>query len=154
MWDQFLRNEMLANGAQLPVPAKGMVYDYFYDRHRNAWVPWMDTIEPYVYDPSLEYSELIIPTQDSVRYTYLLDLLVKHDKHVLMTGPTGTGKTVNINKQLQSGFGEKFVPICLTFSAQTSANQTQGFFSRCARAAVSCPGESSRLCLCPSRRFD
>ena len=42
-----------------------------------------------------------------------------------MTGPTGTGKSVNINEQLQSGFTDKYIPLCLTFSAQTSANQTQ-----------------------------
>lgn len=38
------------------------------------------------YDPKLEFCELIIPTVDSVRYTYLLNLLVTADKHVLMTG--------------------------------------------------------------------
>lgn len=82
-------------------------------------------MDAYKYDPKLSFSELMIPTMDSVRYTYLLDHLVKNNHHVLMTGPTGTGKTVNINEQLQKGFDEKFVPICITFSAQTSANQTQ-----------------------------
>ena len=44
----------------------------------------------------------------------------------MMTGPTGTGKTVNVNRHLQGGFNPlKYVPICLTFSAQTSANQVQ-----------------------------
>lgn len=38
------------------------------------------------HDPKLEFCELIIPTVDSVRYTYLLNLLIAGDKHVLMTG--------------------------------------------------------------------
>ena len=54
----------------------------------------MDTVSPYEHDPSASFAELIIPTPDSVRYTYLLETLVLHNKHVLMTGPTGTGKTV------------------------------------------------------------
>lgn len=45
-------------------------------------------------------------------------------------GPTGTGKTVNIVQHLQTGVSDAFVPLCLTFSAQTSANQTQVKHSR------------------------
>lgn len=41
------------------------------------------------------------------------------------SGPTGTGKTVNVVQYLQTGVSDSFVPLCLTFSAQTSANQTQ-----------------------------
>jgi len=51
-------------------------------------------VSPYEHDPSASFAELIIPTPDSVRYTYLLETLVLHNKHVMMTGPTGTGKTV------------------------------------------------------------
>ncbi|CAN0371040.1 unnamed protein product, partial [Ectocarpus sp. 12 AP-2014] len=40
-------------------------------------------------------------------------------------GPTGTGKTVNVVQHLQTGVSDSFVPLCLAFSAQTSANQTQ-----------------------------
>ena len=61
---------------------------------QSRWVPWMDTVSPYEHDPGASFAELIIPTPDSVRYTYLLETLVLHNKHVLMTGPTGTGKTV------------------------------------------------------------
>lgn len=82
-------------------------------------------VEPYRHDSKLSFSELIIPTMDSVRYTYLLSHLVKAEQHVLMTGPTGTGKTVNINEMLQKGLDDKYVPVCLAFSAQTSANMTQ-----------------------------
>jgi dynein heavy chain len=45
-------------------------------------------------------------------------------KHVLCPGPTGTGKTVNISKLLQE-LPEEYQYIPITFSAQTSANQTQ-----------------------------
>jgi dynein heavy chain len=46
-------------------------------------------------------------------------------KHVLSPGPTGTGKTVNINQLLSAELSEDYQTIPLTFSAQTSANQTQ-----------------------------
>lgn len=44
--------------------------------------------------------QIIVPTTDGVRNTYLLDLLVRGGKHVLTCGPTGTGKTVNIAQYL------------------------------------------------------
>jgi dynein heavy chain, axonemal len=123
--DSHIRGEMLMNSSPWPFPPEGKVYDYAFDLPTRAWKSWMNTVEPYKYDPKLSFSELIIPTMDSVRYTYLLNHLVRNNQHVLMTGPTGTGKTVNVNEQLQKGFDDKYVPICLTFSAQTSANQTQ-----------------------------
>ncbi|CAN0012066.1 unnamed protein product, partial [Laminaria digitata] len=43
-------------------------------------------VSPARHDPKADFFELIIPTVDSVRYTYLLNLLIAGDKHVLMTG--------------------------------------------------------------------
>ncbi|CAN0221029.1 unnamed protein product [Ectocarpus sp. 6 AP-2014] len=123
--DQFIRGEMRSSGAAKPFPEGELVYDFCFDQETMEWVPWMDTVAPYKHDPKLEFCELIIPTVDSVRYTYLLNLLIAGDKHVLMTGPTGTGKTVNVVQHLQTGVSDSFVPLCLAFSAQTSANQTQ-----------------------------
>ena len=40
-------------------------------------------------------------------------------------GPTGTGKTVNVIGLMQSDMPEEYQVISITFSAQTSANQTQ-----------------------------
>ena len=40
-------------------------------------------------------------------------------------GPTGTGKTVNVMGLMQSDMPEEYTVIPITFSAQTSANQTQ-----------------------------
>ncbi|CAB1101954.1 unnamed protein product [Ectocarpus sp. CCAP 1310/34] len=86
--DQFIRGEMRSSGAAKPFPEGELVYDFCFDQETMEWVPWMDTVAPYKHDPKLEFCELIIPTVDSVRYTYLLNLLIDGDKHVLMTGTT------------------------------------------------------------------
>jgi len=126
-FNEFLRIELRSNQIKNPPPDEdgATIYDFLYDVEKKEWVPWNDTVEPYKHNASHSFSELIIPTKDSVCYTFLLDTLLKNDKHVLMTGPTGTGKTVNITGHLQTGLPDKFVPITLSFSAQTSANQTQ-----------------------------
>ena len=131
-FDAFLRLEMQANSVKNPPPKQGSMYDYKYDVNQAKWIDWNQSVAPYVYDSKASYAELIIPTKDSICYTYLLDILVRNKKHVLMTGPTGTGKTVNIQGHLQNGLPDKYVPIPISFSAQTSANQTQDLIdSKC-----------------------
>ena len=42
--------------------------------------------------------QIIVPTADTVRYTYLVDRLLACGKHVLCVGETGTGKTLNVRE--------------------------------------------------------
>jgi dynein heavy chain len=51
-------------------------------------------------DSKLLYHEIMIPTGDSARNIYFLKLLISNEKHVLNCGPTGTGKSLNINQLL------------------------------------------------------
>jgi len=66
------------NGCKCPPPEQGMIYDYKYDVHKAAWIHWDSSVAPYVYDAKLSFAELIIPTKDSICYTYLLDTLVRY----------------------------------------------------------------------------
>ena len=101
------------------------VYAFTFDKSRVKWVPWADFLDPTPIPPEAEYTNIIVPTVDTVRYTFLLDQLVRSHKHCLMVGPTGTGKTAYIKKYLQGSLPEAFTQLCLNFSAQTSANMTQ-----------------------------
>ena len=76
-------------------------------------------------DPKLQYHEIMIPTKDSTRNIYLKKLLLLKRYHVLCPGPTGTGKSNNIYSLLLTQLPDQWQYMALTFSAQTSANQTQ-----------------------------
>jgi hypothetical protein len=83
-------------------------------------------------DSKVSFSEIVVPTTDSVRNTFLLDMLLTRDKHVLMVGNTGTGKTINIAQYLSGAakvggkvIPSNVIPLTLMFSANTSANMVQ-----------------------------
>ncbi len=68
----------------------------------------------------------MVPTADSERSKYLTKMLLTNNYHMLHTGPTGTGKTLNIASLLTGHMlPDTYQYISITFSAQTSANQTQ-----------------------------
>lgn len=91
----------------------------------QAWVPWLDTIPEFKCDPSKPFSQIVVPTTDTVRYTYVVDALTGAGKHVLCVGETGTGKTLTLMTKLLEGMPPEVQPVFITFSARTSANQTQ-----------------------------
>lgn len=70
-------------------PEGRQVYDFKFDEQKNKWVPWMDTIEVTPVDPEVDYLSIIVPTMDTIRYTFLMDKLFTHHNHCLFVGPTG-----------------------------------------------------------------
>ena len=124
-WDSYLRFEMDANNFENPLPEQGLIYDYIFDEDKHQWILWTELSPEFKWNPKLNFSEINVPTKDTTRYTHLLNMLVLNNKHVLVTGPTGTGKSVNVQRHLQNGMSDKYIPLMFTFSAQTSANQTQ-----------------------------
>lgn len=67
----------------------------------------------------------MIPTGDSARNIFLLKLLITNSKNVLNVGPTGTGKSQNIQQLLTKVLGDEFQYVAMVFSAQSGCNQTQ-----------------------------
>ncbi len=68
--------------------------------------------------------ELIIPTIDSIRNNFLLELYIDQKQNYLLVGPTGTGKTVHvINILNQKYYNETFTNLITAYSGQTKCNQ-------------------------------
>ena len=124
-FDSWLRGRLSGLGVEFP-EAK-LVYDYFFDRNTKEWVSWFSTVKEYEVDIRASFNEIVVPTLDSIRMKYLAALCIQNGKHVLTPGPTGTGKSVNTQEMLTYGLPEEYQALVMTFSAQTSANQTQDY---------------------------
>ena len=55
----------------------------------------------FVYDKDLSYFDLIVPTQDTAKHTFLLESLLHIQKPMFFTGASGTGKSAVIATSLQ-----------------------------------------------------
>jgi dynein heavy chain len=84
----------------LVLPVDNNWYESFYDVPTRTFQLWNTKYVEFQVDQKLGYHEIMIPTADSTRNTYLLQLLIQNGKHVMNPGPTGTGKTQNIQNLL------------------------------------------------------
>eukprot|EP00955_Chlamydomonas_euryale_P064420 358972-Chlamydomonas_euryale.AAC.1 len=110
----------------IPVDGGASVYDYKFDTASRSWVLWTSLVENMAIPEGSGFADIIVPTKDSVRYTYLLDMALQHNQPLLMVGPTGTGKSVYMSRHLVKGLpGDKWTPVFITMSARTSANMVQ-----------------------------
>ena len=46
------------------------------------WVLWMDETSPFVVDPNMRYADIIVPTMDTVRASFIIELLLTNNKPV------------------------------------------------------------------------
>jgi dynein heavy chain len=107
------------------MPASGKVYDWKFDTSSYRWIAWIDTCPAFDLSPSTPFAEIIVPTADTIRYSFVIDTLIKNFQHTVCVGPTGTGKSVVINEKLAKGLTDNFLTLMMAFSASTGVNQTQ-----------------------------
>ena len=108
------------------IPGKMTVYDYYVDFQKVQWTTWEEKInsKPWRPSPDAAFFKLLVPTVDSSRNSYILDILLKIQRDVMVSGPVGCGKSTLILLVL-SQIPESLTQLCMQFSAQTSSNRVQ-----------------------------
>ncbi|XP_071052662.1 dynein axonemal heavy chain 7-like isoform X1 [Onthophagus taurus] len=110
------------------LPIGETVFDYRYIKEgKGKWKLWADELALAPPIPKdLPVNQIIVPTIETIRNIAVMQLLVQHQKAVMIVGPTGTGKSVYvIDFLLKKNNTFIYKPLFINFSAQTSANQTQ-----------------------------
>lgn len=66
--------EKPANTTQCP-SEKSTLYEYFFDLERREWIAWEWMIPEYVHNPSTKFSDILVPTVDTLRTEWVLSLM-------------------------------------------------------------------------------
>jgi len=106
-------------------PKEGTVFDYYVHPQTGKMTPWSSLVPAYepTHDAYL-VTKAFIPTVDTVRTKFLLDLLVSRQRPVLLLGNNGTGKTAIANDYLRS-LGEGFAYCNVNLNYYTDAKSLQ-----------------------------
>ncbi|CBZ25938.1 putative dynein heavy chain, partial [Leishmania mexicana MHOM/GT/2001/U1103] len=125
-FDKFLRDELRLRNVNIELPVIGCLQDYQFIPEERRWIAWAERLPPFTTQVTQSnFSDIIVLTADVARYKYVNRILLEHSYHTLCCGPTGTGKTVLMRQLLMHEMPKECTPIFFTFSARTSANQTQ-----------------------------
>jgi len=107
-------------------PPFGVVYDFQMDLANKKLVPWEQSVAPFTYNPAEPFFTIMVPTVDTVRYSFIIKTLVESRKPCLLNGVSGTGKSVVMAAALKESVDPLgIIIIGLQFSAQTSSARTQ-----------------------------
>ncbi|KAJ3254160.1 Dynein heavy chain 7, axonemal [Boothiomyces macroporosus] len=119
-------NSQRPSNMEVSLP-EGSIYEYLFETASSSWKHWLTILpENYTIPAKIKYDQIMVPTLDTARYSYLLQLLIRYSKQVLFVGPTGTGKSMYIKDTLMNVMNKDiFIPVFINFSAQTTAYQTQ-----------------------------
>ena len=77
-------DDKLAGPGEIPC-VEPTVFEYFWDGERVGWVPWVQLVPEYVHRPELKFNQILVPTVDTVRITWILDILVRRQRPVCNT---------------------------------------------------------------------
>ena len=75
------------------------IYDNFYDLKTHRWEKWQTQVHKYEEPVPFRFYEVMVPTTDSVLYSYLLETLAPV-RPILFVGESGTAKTTIIQRYI------------------------------------------------------
>ncbi|CAH8610943.1 unnamed protein product [Heterobilharzia americana] len=86
--------------------------------------PWSKRLPVFELDPELPLQAMLVPTTETVRLRYFLDLLLQRKRPVMLVGNAGTGKTVLVQDTFSS-FNEDVMVTNVPFNFYTTSEMLQ-----------------------------
>jgi dynein heavy chain len=72
------------------MPKSGLLWGYYNNLDNKKMDVWETIMPSYAYSPSIPFVDVLVPTVDTVRFGFLMELMLSVNRAVLFTGPTGT----------------------------------------------------------------
>ncbi|XP_053327864.1 dynein axonemal heavy chain 10 [Spea bombifrons] len=116
-------NEMAGPG-ELPGQLS-TIYDYHFDGEKNKWISWSKLVPQYIHKPDEKFIDILVPTVDTTRTTWLLEQMVKIKRPVVLVGESGTSKTATTTNLLRNLNSDSTMLLTINFSSRTTSMDIQ-----------------------------
>ncbi|KAG5338491.1 DYH8 protein, partial [Acromyrmex heyeri] len=140
----FLFSLMWSLGAMLELDGRFALQEYLVNHESNCnwpkysvlsddgkWIHWNKRVPEFEYpsDRILEYYTILVPNVDNTRTLYLIDIIAKQGKAVLLIGrEAGTAKSVMIKSYMSKHDPEYHLNKFFNFSSASTPNMVQRVF--------------------------
>ncbi|XP_029675665.1 LOW QUALITY PROTEIN: dynein heavy chain 8, axonemal-like [Formica exsecta] len=96
----------------------------------GKWIHWSKMVSEFKYPPDrvLEYHTILVPNVDNTRTLYLIDIIAKQGKAVLLIGEEGTAKSVMMKSYMSKHDPEYHLNKFFNFSSASTPNMVQRIF--------------------------
>ncbi|XP_053136194.1 dynein axonemal heavy chain 10 [Hemicordylus capensis] len=101
------------------------IYDFHFDEKVKKWVPWSKLVQEYVHLPQVKFIDILVPTVDTTRTTWLLGQMVKIKHPVVLVGESGTSKTATTQNFLKKLNPDINLLLIINFSSRTTSMDIQ-----------------------------
>ncbi|XP_050078309.1 dynein axonemal heavy chain 6 [Anopheles maculipalpis] len=122
-FEQYYRT--LQHEEEVGLLPKDTLWDFRINTKTRTWESWNAIHPKFVYNPSVPYFDLLVPTLDTTKYGFVAEMLLHHQYPVMFTGDTGVGKSVLAREILNRLMQRDVIPIFVNFSAQSESARTQ-----------------------------
>ena len=114
----------VAKVGEMPT-AQATLFEYFLDIDLKVWKPWKSLVPAYIHDPARKYNEILVPTIDTTRTDWLLNLMYSLKRPTLLVGESGTSKTATTLNFLRKLNVDINVVLNVNFSSRTTSMDVQ-----------------------------
>ncbi|XP_036382121.1 dynein heavy chain 10, axonemal [Megalops cyprinoides] len=114
----------LAGPGELP-GSLPTLYDFHFDGQQKKWVPWSALVPTYIHNTEVEFIDILVPTVDTTRASWLLEQMVKIKRPVVLVGESGTSKTATTQNFLKNLNTDTTMMLTINFSSRTTSMDLQ-----------------------------
>ncbi|XP_043280985.1 dynein beta chain, ciliary-like [Venturia canescens] len=83
-------------------PSSGTVFNFFIDSETKKMLPWSEKVNKFELDSDVPLQSTLVPTGETCRLRFFMDLLMKRRVPVMLVGGAGSGKSVIVAEKLGS----------------------------------------------------
>uniref|UniRef100_A0A673CHG9 Dynein axonemal heavy chain 10 n=1 Tax=Sphaeramia orbicularis TaxID=375764 RepID=A0A673CHG9_9TELE len=114
----------LAGPGEIPVYLPTL-YDFHFEGTQEKWIPWSSLVSKYIHNPEMKFADILVPTIDTARTSWILEQKVKIKRPVLLVGESGTSKTATIHNFLKNLDADTKITLTINFSSRTTSMDLQ-----------------------------